>query len=299
VGDLHTELPARRAAAQALASTGEPDRAREHLSAAFAHAEKLREPWWLASTSYDLELLALYEGDWDRARDMSDFGLRTQRRDCRHLALRAILEFGTGNVDTGTAYIARLQELAASVPPPGPIGDHVFLTATVALASSAADLETGLDAAKSSANSVLSLPRVVPVLAMITRRALAMIAVQEGDPEAAERRYRHVESGRGSASMFIPLTVDRVLGQLAVTAGHTEAGIAHFEEGLAFCERAGYRPEHAWTASDYAEALLARGGPDDRARAIALQDVALATARELGMRPLLERVLANREMLSA
>jgi hypothetical protein len=99
--------------------------------------------------------------------------------------------------------------------------------------------------------------------------------------------------------LFIPLTFDRLLGLLAVTCGRVDAALAHFEEGLAFCDRAGYRPEHAWTAGDYAEALLARGGPGDRDKAVALQDVALATARELEMRPLMERILARREILTA
>jgi hypothetical protein len=51
--------------------------------------------------------------------------------------------------------------------------------------------------------------------------------------------------------------------------------------------------------SDYADALLQRAGPGDRARAVALQDEALGIARELGMRPLMERVLARREILKA
>ena len=84
-----------------------------------------------------------------------------------------------------------------------------------------------------------------------------------------------------------------------VTCGRVDTALAHFEDGLAFCDRAGYRPEHAWTGSDYAEALRARGGPGDRERAVALQDTALATARDLEMRPLMERILARREILKA
>jgi hypothetical protein len=93
--------------------------------------------------------------------------------------------------------------------------------------------------------------------------------------------------------------VDRLLGLLAATFGAVDAARAHFEDGLAFCARAGYRPEYAWTACDYAEALLAHGSGGERERAVALQDEALAIARELGMRPLQERILARREMLTA
>jgi hypothetical protein len=67
--------------------------------------------------------------------------------------------------------------------------------------------------------------------------------------------------------------------------------VAHFADGLAFCSRAGYRSEYAWTACDYADTLLLRPDADADATALALQERALAIARELGMRPLIERLL--------
>jgi len=299
VGDLHSELPARRAVAWALTATGEREDARSHLVAALVHAERLRERWWLASATYDNELLSLYEGDWRGAREMAEVGLAAQPRDPRHLALRAVLEYTIGDIDTGAAYSARLQEVVESVPPPGPIADHVFFAALIPFVSRGANTDEGLDAAGAIAEGVLSLPRVVPIFAAIARRGLALIAVQRSDPSAAERMYRALESERGTASIFIPLTVDRLLGLLAITFGHIDAAAAHFEDGLAFCSRAGYRPEYAWTACDYAEALLARGDAGDRDKAVALQDEALGLARELEMRPLLERILARREILKA
>ena len=62
---------------------------------------------------------------------------------------------------------------------------------------------------------------------------------------------------------------------------------------------AGHRPYLAWTSSDYADMLLDRDEPGDREKAVELQDEAIAIAQELGMRPLLERVLAKREILKA
>ncbi len=55
----------------------------------------------------------------------------------------------------------------------------------------------------------------------------------------------------------------------------------------------------AWAYGDYAEVLLDRDEPGDREKAIELQEQALAVTRELGMRPLTERILARREILSA
>ena len=86
------------------------------------------------------------------------------------------------------------------------------------------------------------------------------------------------------------------------------SGISHrhryHEAALAFCRKAGYRPELAWTCCDYADMLLARAQQaappqGDRAKAMSLLDEALAISSELGMRPLMGRVLSRREILRA
>ncbi len=68
---------------------------------------------------------------------------------------------------------------------------------------------------------------------------------------------------------------------------------------LAFCRKAGYRPELAWTCCDYADTLLQRNGSGDREQAMSLLDESLTLSSELGMRPLMERVLSRREILQA
>ncbi len=92
-----------------------------------------------------------------------------------------------------------------------------------------------------------------------------------------------------------------------MTQGRLDQATAPFEDGLAFCRKAGYRPELAWSCCDYADTLLQRhsstgsertdGG--DREKATALLDESLAISSELGMRPLMERVLSRRDILKA
>ncbi len=53
----------------------------------------------------------------------------------------------------------------------------------------------------------------------------------------------------------------------------------------------------AWTCFDYADTLLQRNEPGDLDRAMSLLDESLSS--ELGMRPLMERVLSRREILRA
>jgi ATP/maltotriose-dependent transcriptional regulator MalT len=170
----------------------------------------------------------------------------------------------------------------------------VFLASLIPLLARIASAGEKLDVAEAAATRVLSLVRLNPALAMYARSGLAQIAVQRNDADSAAALYGSLESQRGTASFFIPLTVDRLLGLLAATFGRMDTALGHFEDGLAFCDRAGYRPEYAWTAADCADVLLRRAGADDQARATALQDDALGVARELGMESLTHRVLAGR-----
>ena len=81
--------------------------------------------------------------------------------------------------------------------------------------------------------------------------------------------------------------------------GDFEAAAKHFETAMPDCRRAGYRPELAWTRCDYADTLLQRDIPGDHEKAVSLLDLSLAISSELGMRPLIERVLSRRDILKA
>jgi DNA-binding NarL/FixJ family response regulator len=72
--------------------------------------------------------------------------------------------------------------------------------------------------------------------------------------------------------------------------GNLDQAVVYFEDALAFCRRAGYRPELAWACCDYADALHERNGPGDRAKAVTLLNESLVISTELGMPPLMERV---------
>ena len=56
-------------------------------------------------------------------------------------------------------------------------------------------------------------------------------------------------------------------------------------------------PDLARTRYDYADTLLQRNKSGDRAKGLSLLDESLAISSELGMRPLMERVLSRRDIL--
>ncbi|MFQ6028202.1 MAG: LuxR C-terminal-related transcriptional regulator, partial [Dehalococcoidia bacterium] len=109
-------------------------------------------------------------------------------------------------------------------------------------------------------------------------------------------QYATLESLRGTIS--VPLIADgRLLGLLAQTMGNRDEAIVHFEDALDRCRKAGYRPELAWTCHDYADALLQHATASNNDKARALLDEALSISIELGMGPLLERVIALQERI--
>jgi hypothetical protein len=79
------------------------------------------------------------------------------------------------------------------------------------------------------------------------------------------------------------VSVGRLLGRLAQTMGKLDDSAGHFEDTLAFCRKAGYRPELAWTRCDYADMLRERDGEGDRERAASLLDASLTISMELGV----------------
>jgi DNA-binding CsgD family transcriptional regulator len=108
---------------------------------------------------------------------------------------------------------------------------------------------------------------------------------------AAREQYVALKPHRGK---LVPncagCTTDRILGLLARTIGDLDQSMAHFEDSMAFCRRAGYRPELAWTCCDYADSLIQRTGSGDHQKAMALLDESLAISTELDMHHLKERV---------
>ena len=225
------------------------------------------------------------------------------------LGCRALLEYQTGDFDAGEGYLNRLLSTLGHQPGMPASYPNVFTihytVPSVVIAQAA--LITGVmkhfELVEGIASSVLASPHVHTGPANAARIGLALIAVQCGDAGAAGELYVALETIGGTMAPQCPLgpglSGDRVLGLLSQTIGNLDQATSHFEDALAFCRKAGYRPELAWTCCDYADTLLQRNEPGDHEKAMSLLDESLAISTELGMRPLMERVLSRQEKLKA
>ena len=296
--DPESELTARQNAVNSLIGIGETAEARRHAEAMVALAETLRGRFWITSALRFRGHIDLAQGNWQVARGFSDRALAMQPNEPRHLYTRMILEHQVGEISRGQIYLDRLRD-AVRLTPGEANADLAFMSGAVLSLVRTTDMTGHLDAPVAAAEAVLSSPSLSPIFTIMTRVGLGLLASWRGDLASAEEQYAAMVPCRNTLGGSLPISVDRVLGLLAQTIGNLDQSTSHYEDALAFCRKAAYRPELAWTCCDYADMLLDRNDDGDRAKANVLLDESLAISSELGMRPLMERVLARREILKA
>jgi len=285
------ELRSRLHAGGILAAIGKPAEAREQATEMLAQAETIRDPWW-SKRAVGLNLvLAVGRGDWETVRDLSGHHLVSGTQT--DWVGPTLMEYQLGNFAEGLAMVEK-----NSRPRSGFLTRGTAAAITPIIARITGDAGQ-LAEAEEIAAGIIASSSSLPMVVLGVRIGLALIAVHRGDAVASREQYAALESRRGMIHDRWSISIDRVLGLLSQTMGDLDQATVHFEEALAFCRKAGYRPELAWTCCDYVDALRERNGEGDRTKAVALLDESLSISSELGMRPLMERVLSRREILKA
>ncbi|MFQ6026139.1 MAG: AAA family ATPase [Dehalococcoidia bacterium] len=271
--------------------TGELEEAWDHLSTLLSLGEELRDRRFLYQALFFNQQSHQLVGDWATARDFHHRLLEVWARDVRHLCRRALLEYETGNPAEGQQYMERVLEVMP-LTVAGPNSESALPAITVTAIARICGVMDHLEMAEAAVKTVLSGSPATPWIDSLARSGLGLLAVLRQDRAGAEEQYPALKPRQGTLVAEGFLTIDRLLGLLSQTMGNLDQAAAHFEDALAFCRKAGYRPELAWTCHDYADTLLQRNGSGDRAKAMSLLAEALSICQELGMRPLIERVVS-------
>ena len=284
-----------------------------NLKEAALHAEAMVEVSkrsghrrWQASALEISENISSAKGDWVTSRELTDRGLEVTPRDGNLLGSRTMVEYQTGEFETGSTYLERLIAVTRSVPRPtansGTAGWYTFAGVTIPMAGRIAGTTDHFDFAREVAQNVLS-ASVVPGFEVAAYVGLALIAVQLNEVNSAKDLYTRLEGTAGTMSPTSPngpgLATYRLLGLLAHTSGDLTTAVEHFDKAMDFCRKGGFLPELAWTCSDYADAIKDRNQPGDSDKASILLEESLEIARSLDMRPLMEKVLSRRDILKA
>jgi len=284
--------------AMSLLNMGELDAARPHALFLRDLTDKRNTPRLYASNALTpIASVSCLEGDWHAGREYCDRGLELSPLSPMLLLPRVLLEHETGESAHAEVYMERLLEAMSAG---GPYKMIASTRVPVAIATIAriTGIPDRLQIAEAAAEAVLSAQSALPNGARQARSALALVAVQRDDQVAAEEHYADLLGLRGTM-IYTASSIDRLLGLLSRAMDNLDQAATHFEEGLTFCRKAGYRPELAWTCCDYADTLFLRDGSGDRAKAVFLLDESLVISTELGMRPLIERVTERQELIQA
>ena len=127
----------------------------------------------------------------------------------------------------------------------------------------------------------------------------AIQALIQGGEDQLSNAYDELVPFEGQWSPYLGISVDHILGLLSSAEDDWPTAESHMKKALISCRNAGFNPTVAYLNADYADVLLDHDALNNREQASQLQDEAIAIAKELGMKPLLERVLAKREILKA
>ena len=212
------------------------------------------------------------------------------------------MEANVGNQDQVDIHLERLENVVRQSET-GPNTAHASLALVSPVSRRIIGIVKQQSAGEDSINVVLSSPSATPYFATWARIGAALTSVMNVDPIPAGEQYAILKELAGT--FILHASVDRVLGLLAKTTGKLDDAAAHFEDALAFCRKADFRPKLAWTCCDYADLLIDLStssdttASDNRAKAISLLDESLAISTELGMRPLMERARSRPERLTA
>ena len=269
------------------------------LTAALSdQAERLRDRYWIGLASNMNSAISAAQGDWRATRAHIDRGLEVFPTYPGLLGTRALLEHQLGETELGEVHLERLLTGWRSVGA-GVLGlqsDPVLVTAFVARITGNSDR---FEFVQEAAGQVVTSPRSSPREVVSAKAGLGLIAVSAREASVARAQYAALEPHGGTMSGYVGLvSTDRILGLLAHTMGNLDDAATHFEDALAFCRKAGYRPELAWSLCDYADMLRERDASGDQEKATALLDESLAISTELGMRPLMERVRSLQDRLA-
>lgn len=278
----------------ALVALGDLESAKPHAAESLAIAEKDGSRFNISMGFFSNEALAHLEGDWEKARDFSDRGLAIDHTDGRLVSNRAILECELGQFDRGYSNIDQLIETMRAAPP-APTVEYSLPAYAIGVTARISANTDYFDIAEAAANIVLASPLPTTFTRHLARTGLALIAVERNDLALATAQYEVLRSPLLPLVGMNLVSGHRVLGLLARTMNRIDNAVTHFEDSLDFCSMAGTRPELAWTAYDYACTLLQCGDSGDHYRVATLVNQALAISTELGMHPLVERVVALQE----
>lgn len=246
------------------------------------------------STTHAFAMRAAMErGLWESAREHADGALNAWPEDLRISADLILLESQNGNVEAAEKILSSFVQNEEH-----PEALMVALISIALITESSATWQQAAELIDTDWRGIHDAPSVD-----LTQSGFeAAVCLFQGNVEEAESLYQTIRELMPPESKIL---VVRRASEIHL-AIYISRKLKHANDALHYAEswydwaKRGRKPlSEAWAAYRLSEILSDREDPSDAERIVELQDEAIAIARELGLTPLLERVLAQREILKA
>lgn len=296
VDNPHSEFHAHFYSFHSLFATGRLGEAEFHASAQLDLAEMTKSMLQIMGGTWTTHLAARARGSWKKGTAVAERALQigVVFGSYHHLGTGIVAASETGDATRAGEYAKRLHDLVAD----GFTNDwptaHFAESIPVLKWISGTDNGYG-NLAKKAALFITESGQSPPEVALMARTGMAFTALIENDALAMKSAYAELKVYPRQIISYSVTASDRILGMLASRLGDHDQAQNHFESAMELCADGGYKPELAWTCSEYAQMLLERDASGDREKTNQLQGKALGIARELSMVPLEKRLLELRD----
>jgi len=279
-----------------LSNTGEIGKELALMKEGVDAAERSHRTSNVVEALWGLGMAHMNRGELSEALTHNERGLADYAVGGRLLSQRVQLDVYLGNFESAREHLVRLDEASNSIARSLVIR-CLYAPSAAMYARDSGDTSV-LDGAIEKTRNAYENAHVGVAWIQQGWAGVGLIAATIGDEDTCRDIYENSIFTSGTNVVGLPFSVDRSLAIMSAALGRLDEAADHFDRALDFTGEGMNVPEHAWACSNYAELLLERNFNGDRDRANELQEAAITTAQKLGMKPLTERVLSQRELLN-
>ena len=287
--DSRSEVKALLVLVHALPLVGRIPEASEHAKTMLSVAERLGDRTLLLGARERAAAVALFQGDFDGAREMLDLVPADvpETEAIRALYWRVKIECETGQFDKGRICLHQLLELTRELVG-GPNAASMFVPLAILSAACITWDTDHLDLVRKLANATLANADAGERNMTSARSYLGQVAWITNDVQLAREQY---EGLRGRTWAVDHAVLPRVYGVLARMIGNHDEAVNHFRTALGMRGLVLLQDIHI--RHELAETLYLRNRGEDRREARGIWRQALDESERLGLAPLGDRIEAG------
>ena len=297
VNDYVSELRSRLWLSTSLAKQGEMVESQAQGEKLMTRARHFKDATWMGRATFPVARAAIVRGQWEAAYEMADLhhSLSSSAATSAEI-IEIVAGVLTGETDRTDAAIKDLLNSAGTHISSEGFGYHISMAIGIWGARQASFHEDLIPAARASFDQMGHILGLFSTNAAIVEWAKHESSESDTELRDAYKFLMGVEHAFDNI-WFEPVAVQRA--RVAYLMGDLNKSIEHWIKARNIADPEQAPATRAWVDGGLLDALIERDDQSDSQLIAEIQDEAIAIATELDMQPILERVLAQREILKA